>query len=62
MKNPIFVDDKNIQLVTHHDGDDSDNYNIPSTSRVDKITFEMPGTADEKAASNLRLRQKKKMR
>lgn len=49
MQNPIFVDDKKILLVTHHDEDHDDNhddYNTQITKRVDETTFTMPDTTE----------------
>ena len=37
MEYPIFADDENIPLVTHHNEDiDYDNYNTRNTIRVDE--------------------------
>ena len=65
MENPIFVDNENILLVTHHDKDhDDDNdygdYNTPNTCRVDETTFTTPSLKDNRPTSTLRLRQKVK--
>ena len=65
MEKLLFVDNKNIQQVTHHDKDCSndnyyDDYNTPDSNRVDETTFTTPNSADKKATSTLQLRQKTK--
>ena len=57
MESPIFVDDENIPVVTHHDKNvDYDDYNTPKTSRLDETTFTTPSSKEK--LSTLWLRQK----
>ena len=59
MDNPRFVNDENIPLVLDEDND-YDDYNTPSTSRVDETSFTMPGSTEKETTSTLRLGQKLK--
>ena len=48
--NPIFGDDVNMPLITHHGedhDDDYDDYNTPNTSRADETTFATPSSTDK---------------
>ena len=61
MDNPIFVNNKNIPLVTHHDEDcnddnDYDDYNTPNTIRIDETIISVPASTDKQKTSTLRLR------
>ena len=56
MDNPTFIDEETIPMV--HQDDDYDDYNTPSTNRVDETSFTIPDTAE--ATSTLQLRQKLK--
>ena len=57
MESPVFVDDENIPLVTHHGKNvDYDNYNTPKASRLDETTFTTRSSKDK--LSTLWLRQK----
>ena len=48
MESPVFVDDENIPLVTHHGKNvDYDNYNTPKASRLDETTFTTPSSKDK---------------
>lgn len=51
MEDPIFVNDKNIPLVTYHDKDvDYDDCDTPNANRVDETTFKRPGSAETTSA------------
>ena len=56
MDNPTFFDEEDIPMV--HKDDDYDDYNTPSTSRVDETSFAVPDATE--ATSTLRLRHKVK--
>ena len=67
MENPIFVDDENISLVTHHhegcEGDHDDDYNdcnTPITKKADEGTFTTPSSTNKQRTSISGLRQKLK--
>ena len=55
MDNPVFVDEKTIEMV--HQDDDYDEYRMPDTSRKDDETSFIDTT---EPTSTLRLRQKVK--
>ena len=51
MNSPIFANDENIPLVSNDDEDrnndnDYDDYNTPTTTRVDETAFTMPDYTD----------------
>ena len=56
MNNPRFDDEEDIPMV--HKDDDYDYYNAPNASRMDEISFTLPGTTE--ATTTLWLRQKVK--
>lgn len=58
MKNLLFVDDKNMALITHHDeghegnfDDDDVDCNTPNTSKFDEIATKTPTSIDKQATS-----------
>ena len=66
MGNPIFFDDENIPLVTHHDknceanhSDDYDNFNTPNIA-VKETKFTAPSSTSQQSTLTLQLRQKVK--
>ena len=66
MKTFIFVDNKNIPLVTHQDedrkvdhDDDRDDYNTSNT-RVDETPFKNLSSSDKRSIPTLQFRQKVK--
>ena len=56
MDNPMFVDEENTPMI--YQDEDYDDYNIPTTSRIDETSFTVP--ANTEATSTLRLLQKVK--
>ena len=61
MEHPIFVDDENMTLTTHHHEDiDYDDYNKPNVSKANEREFKSPSITEKETTSILRLGQKTK--